>query len=66
MGLIVSVPDHCLSFYFIMGKWCLHASSFIFERIIIRCAFVAGKNGGCHFLCSVLLNAVSAVLKMFQ
>ena len=36
--LIVSVPDHCLSFYFIMGKLCLHASSFIFDRILIKVA----------------------------
>ena len=26
-----------------MGKWCLHASSFIFDRIIIK---VTGKNLG--------------------
>ena len=36
--LIVSVPDHCLSFNFTMRKWCLHACSFTFDRIIIKVA----------------------------
>ena len=34
----VSYPSASKKFPIIMGKWCLHASSFIFDRIIIKVA----------------------------
>ena len=42
--LIVSVPDHCLSFYFIMGKTTSSHFSVVFDRII----FILAGNEDMH------------------